>query len=69
MPLGEAAESYRVRVVVGGTAVRETLVGVPAWTYGAAEQAADGAGPGTRIEVAQMSQVFGPGPAASYVIV
>ncbi|GGL62230.1 baseplate multidomain protein megatron [Wenxinia marina] len=64
VPLGEEAESYLVRVVVDGTPVREEVTAAPSWDYPAAARAADGAAAsGCRIEVAQVSALFGPGPA------
>jgi hypothetical protein len=61
VPLREASESYRVRVLAAGTPRRETMVTAPEWTYGAAEQAADGVGSSFTIEVAQISDRVGPG--------
>jgi hypothetical protein len=67
VPLGESAERYLVRVTVDGIQRRETVVTAPAWTYGAAMQAADGAG--TRVvQVAQISDPFGPGPFRSLTL-
>ena len=63
VPLGEDSERYVVRVVSGATLLREATVTTPAWTYSAAMQAADGASAPFDIEVAQLSQSFGPGPA------
>ncbi|MFN3936653.1 MAG: glycoside hydrolase/phage tail family protein [Gemmobacter sp.] len=62
VPLGEAAEIYRIRVRVGGAVVRETTVTVPEWTYPAGQRAADGATGSWTMEVAQLSERFGPGP-------
>ncbi len=62
VPLGEARERYRVRVISGGTLLREEEVGTPSWTYAVADEAADQPAPGYRIEVAQVSDAFGPGP-------
>jgi hypothetical protein len=61
VPLGEDREAYLVRVARGGTLLREAEVAQPAWTYGAAQQAADGPGP-VVLSVAQLSDRFGPGP-------
>ena len=44
-----------------GAVLREAEVASPAWTYAAAERAADGPGPVT-VAVAQLSDRFGPGP-------
>ncbi|MFP4406596.1 MAG: host specificity protein, partial [Rhodosalinus sp.] len=66
VPLGEEAELYLVRVTgPGGTVLREVQSAGPDWLYPAAQRAADaGAGP-RRIEVAQVSARYGPGPFAS----
>ena len=61
VPLGEEVERYLVRVLRDGLLLRETETREPAWTYTAAERAADGAGAGLEIEVAQISTTFGPG--------
>ncbi len=68
VPLGEAYEAYRLRVFVGGLLRREVTVTAPEWSYPAALQAQDGAGAGTRIEVHQLSDVFGEGPAKTLVL-
>ena len=61
VPLAEVQERYRVRVLLGGTPVREAEATAPEWSYSATAQAADGvAGPVT-FAVAQISQIFGPG--------
>ncbi len=62
VPLGEADERYLVRVVDGGSTVRETVVTAPIWSYGATEQSADGLSGNAIVEVAQISDSFGPGP-------
>ncbi|EYD74428.1 GTA host specificity protein [Rubellimicrobium mesophilum DSM 19309] len=61
VPLGEEREAYLLRVHRDGTVLREVEVARPAWTYDAAMRAEDGPGP-LRIEVAQLSVRFGPGP-------
>ncbi|OWY08025.1 host specificity protein [Thioclava sp. F42-5] len=61
VPLGEASERYRVRVLEGQTIRREVIVSTPEWTYGAAERAEDGMIAAPTFEVAQISDVFGPG--------
>lgn len=62
VPLGELVESYLVRVWRGVELVREASVVMAQWTYAAAEIAADGGDGTARIEVAQISDRFGPGP-------
>jgi hypothetical protein len=61
VPLGEDGEAYLLRVLRNGEVLREEQVAQPSWTYGAATRAADGPGPVT-VEVAQLSDRFGPGP-------
>jgi len=67
VPLGETNETYSVRVVSGGIVVREVTVGAPVWTYTSAMQAADG-GASLQVEVAQVSERFGPGPYRSVAV-
>ncbi|WP_264213725.1 baseplate multidomain protein megatron [Leisingera thetidis] len=64
VPLGEELEAYRIRVMRGGTVLREETSAAPGWTYPAAAQAADGVQAGDVLEVAQLSARFGAGPAA-----
>jgi len=61
VPLGEDHESYLVRVFRGGELVREQVVAVPEWLYPTALQVDDGLSGAFRIEVAQVSDRFGPG--------
>ena len=63
-PLEEPRERYRVRI--GAYRVAET--GAPDWVYDAASQAADGAVGAVEIGVAQVSDVYGPGPEARITI-
>ena len=60
-PLGEETERYRLRLEGEGF-VREVQTAVPAWTYGAAEQAADGAA-SFEVEVAQLGTFAASRPA------
>ncbi|ODM44505.1 glycoside hydrolase TIM-barrel-like domain-containing protein [Cereibacter johrii] len=62
VPLGEESELYLVRVVAGGEVRRQVEVREPRWTYTGAAQAADGVGRAFVLEVAQVSESFGPGP-------
>jgi hypothetical protein len=64
VPLGEEAEAYRVRVMQASQLVREVVVDTPEWVYTAADQAADGGVAGRRVEVAQVSALYGAGAAA-----
>ena len=68
VPLGEARERYLVRVSVDGVERRAVEVGDAGWTYTADARAADGLAGVTRIEVAQVSDRFGPGPARPLVL-
>jgi hypothetical protein len=69
VPLGENAESYLLRIVVGGAVRREVVVsGASVWDYSAALMTQDGDGSSFAIEVAQISEVFGPGPATRIVV-
>ncbi len=61
VPLGEAHESYLVRVLEGEVIRREVTVSTPGWTYLAADQVADGLVGPFNIDVAQISDSFGAG--------
>ncbi|MBK5934240.1 putative tail protein [Rhodovulum imhoffii] len=66
VPLGEALERYTLRVRNDdGKVVRQEVLSTPGWVYSSAAQRADGAGAGFRLEVAQVSDLFGPGVYAS----
>lgn len=62
VPLGEDSETYAIRIRRGTAILSETTVAAASWTYGAAQQASDGATAPFRIEVAQISERFGAGP-------
>ena len=63
VPLGEDREAYRVRVTTADTILREIELAAPHWSYAASALSSDrGAGPLT-LEVAQMSDRWGAGPA------
>ncbi|MBL3607690.1 baseplate multidomain protein megatron [Rhodovulum sulfidophilum] len=63
VPLGEAREVYALRVMnAAGDELRAETVTAPGWTYTAAMQVADGAVAPFVVEVAQLSDQFGPGP-------
>lgn len=63
VPLGEAFESYRVRVIVGGALKREEITGASKFTYTKAMQTADSVLAGTVVnfEISQRSEIVGPG--------
>ena len=63
VPLAEETERYRLQIFTGSTLLREVITTQPGWTYPASLQAVDGVGALSRIEVAQLSASFGPGPA------
>ncbi|WP_296417371.1 glycoside hydrolase/phage tail family protein [Pseudooctadecabacter sp.] len=63
-PLSEAFERYAVVVSRGGNIVRRTTVSEAAWSYSNGLQVLDGTGD-IRIEVAQISDIYGPGPSAA----
>ncbi len=62
VPLGEDSEIYQVRVRSGATILSEAFATSSSWSYSAAQQAIDGVSVPFRIEVAQISDRFGPGP-------
>ena len=51
-----------LRVWVGAEMRRETVLSAPVFTYSAAMRASDGIAGQYSIEVAQLSDRFGPGP-------
>lgn len=61
VPLAEAREDYLVRIADDSGVLREASVSTPAFAYTAAMQAADGAGAELTVEVAQVSDIYGPG--------
>jgi hypothetical protein len=65
VPLAEEQESYLLRVQVDNTLRREIVLGSAGWTYRLDERVADAALGGCRIDVAQLSARFGPGPFAT----
>ena len=64
VPLGEETESYLVRVLSGGSVLREVVIGSASWRYSAAMKAADGLSESYEFAVAQVSATYGPGPFA-----
>jgi hypothetical protein len=61
VPLGETTERYALRVIFGEAVRREAEVAVPFWTYGDPLRADDGVTGAFSLEVAQISDRFGPG--------
>ncbi len=68
VPLGEAAESYRVRVRDGGILVREETVASPNWSYDAATRVGDGVAAPFTVEISQLSDLYGPGHEARIIV-
>ncbi len=68
VPLGEAAETYVLRVLSGTTVLREEMLPAPSFTYSAAMRALDGAAGTVQISVAQQSGSFGLGPFRSMTV-
>ncbi len=62
VPLGEASESYHIRILQAGLTLRESTVTSPQFTYTASQRMADGVTGPCEIAVAQVSQTYGPGP-------
>ncbi len=61
VPVSEATEAYRVKVWQGGNLIREAEVSTPQWIYSAADITADGVSGAVTVQVAQLSQEYGPG--------
>lgn len=68
VPLGEAAERYSVRLTRDGAVLAETVTVAPRWDVPAATWAQARSGGDFDVEVAQISDAFGPGPYARKVI-
>ncbi len=64
IPLGEEREEYLVRVIGDGRVLREASIAETRWTYPEAQLEADRDSGPLRIEVAQVSARYGPGPFA-----
>lgn len=62
VPLGETSERYQVRVRSGAIILRDVNVTAPEWLYPAAAVASDAGLEDVSVEVAQISDSFGPGP-------
>ena len=68
VPLAESYEAYRVRVIENGTIRREVVVSESFWIYGATEIATDAITGAWWVEVAQISESYGPGAPAQLVM-
>ena len=64
VPLGEASERYLLRIVDATGLRREIVLGAPGFAYRGAMRAEDATRFPYSIEVAQLSDRFGPGPFA-----
>lgn len=67
-PLGERTEAYRVEIAVDGAPMGEATVAMPTFSYPLADHPRGG-GAVVTIRVAQLSDVVGPGEAASASLV
>ena len=63
VPLAEESEQYQLRILQNGVVLREELVDRASWTYTAQMRAGDGAAGPALISVAQVSGLYGAGPA------
>lgn len=68
IPLGEDREAYALKVLSGGAVVRSVELTASEWVYTTAMQSEDGATGAVGIEVAQVSDRFGAGPAARVTV-
>ena len=63
VPLAEESEQYQLRILQNGVVLREEIVDRASWTYTAQMRAGDGAAGPALISVAQVSALYGAGPA------
>ncbi|ROU02408.1 baseplate multidomain protein megatron [Histidinibacterium lentulum] len=69
VPLGEERELYRIELSQGGTLLRTLDLDGPSCLYTAAQRSADGGATGpVTLRVAQVSVVYGPGPARAVTV-
>jgi len=64
VPLGEATEQYVLRIIDAGGIKRQTTLSTPFYEYSDAARNLDGTAVPYTLEVAQISDSFGPGPFA-----
>ena len=62
VPIGEASEAYILRILNGETVLREVTTSSSSFTYPQGLRDADALPATYAIEVAQVSDRFGPGP-------
>ncbi|WP_386166989.1 glycoside hydrolase/phage tail family protein [Sulfitobacter pontiacus] len=63
VPLAEESEQYQLRILQNGVVLREEIVDRASWTYTAQMRASDGAAGPALVSVAQVSALYGAGPA------
>ncbi|WP_340247303.1 baseplate multidomain protein megatron [Sulfitobacter pontiacus] len=63
VPLAEESEQYQLRILQNGVVLREEIVDRASWTYTAQMRARDGAAGPALTSVAQVSALYGAGPA------
>ena len=68
VPVGETNEQYEIVVMKNGIEVRRETVFMPNWVYSGLNQSADGASGAVEINVAQVSERFGAGPALAIAV-
>ena len=61
VPISEEVESYQIRVLAGGVIKRDVVSNTSSWIYTDAMKSADEITEGYRVEVAQLSAVYGAG--------
>ena len=61
IPLSETQERYQVKIFLGAQLLRQEKVHQTQWRYSAAMQSLDGAQGLLELQVAQLSESFGPG--------
>lgn len=69
VPLAETNEAYSLRIYAQGVLVREERLTEPRFVYSSAMRAQDGTSGEYRVEIAQISDLFGAGPASSLSVV
>jgi hypothetical protein len=63
LPIGEESEQYQVRIMQNSAVKREEIVDNPRWSYTASMRSGDGGGGPALISIAQISALYGAGPA------
>ncbi|WP_386173823.1 glycoside hydrolase/phage tail family protein [Sulfitobacter sp. R86518] len=63
VPLAEESEQYQLRILQNGVVLREEIVDRASWTYTAQMRTSDGAAGPALISAAQVSALYGAGPA------